>query len=353
MQEKNWAIGVDIGKRITQISYMTDSMKEPETLEKVFETKEDAGFLKDCLLAIPELEELSQIKSIEIVLPRLTLEYVEKIKAACQKMGISSDTVRVQGVQEAAVYFALSQEKNLWNNEVVFFDFSREGMLYRRLRIGKLKNAMTAELLEEDIQSFLYDKPSDEEFLRFSREKMEKHIISAVYLIGEGFYGEPWATETLKYLCSRRRVFKGLNLYTKGAAYAAYDRIHANAFEKVIFQCKNRLKASVGIRIIYKEEPRFLYLVKAGENWCEARALIEAIPDEMSELTFVIQSLDGTEREETLSLKELPERERRMTRIEISLAFISENQAIFTVRDLGFGCFAQSSEMILRKDIRL
>ncbi len=353
MQEKNWAVGVDIGKNVTQISYMTDGMKEPETLETLFETKEDIGFLKDCLLAIPGLEELAHIKSIEIVLPRLTLEYVEKIKTACQKMGISPESVRVQGVQEAAVYFALSQEKNLWNNEVVFFDFSREGLLYRRLRIGKMKNAMTAELVEEDIQTFSYDKPSDEAFLRFSREKMEKHIISAVYLIGEGFYGEPWATETLKYLCSRRRVFKGLNLYTKGAAYAAYDRIHANAFEKVVFQCKNRLKASVGIRILYKEEPRFLYLVKAGANWCEARALIEAIPDGISELTFVIQNLDGTEREETLSLKELPERERRMTRIEISLTFISENQAILTVRDLGFGCFAQMSETVLRKDIRL
>lgn len=353
MQEKNWAVGVDIGKNVTQISYMTDGMKEPETLETLFETKEDIGFLKDCLLAIPGLEEPAHIKSIEIVLPRLTLEYVEKMKVACQNIGILPEAVRVQGVQEAAVYFALSQEKNLWNNEVVFFDFSREGMLYRRLRIGKMKNAMTAELVEEDIQTFSYDKPSDEAFLRFSREKMEKHIISAVYLIGEGFYGEPWATETLKYLCSRRRVFKGLNLYTKGAAYAAYDRIHANAFEKVIFQCKNRLKASVGIRILYKEEPRFLYLVKAGANWCEARALIEAIPDGMSELTFVIQSLDGTEREETLSLKELPERERRMTRIEISLTFISENQAILTVRDLGFGCFVQMSETVVRKDIRL
>lgn len=353
MQEKNWAIGVDIGIKVTQISYMTDEMKEPETLETLFETKEDIGFLKDCLLAVPELEELTQIKSIVFVLPRLTLEYVGKIKAACQGMGISPDAVCVQGVQEAAIFFALSQEKSLWNNEVVFFDFSSEGMVYRRLRTGKLKNAMTAELVEEDIQTFSFDKPSDEEFLRFSREKLEKHIISAVYLIGEGFYGEPWATETLKYLCSRRRVFKGLNLYTKGAAYAAYDRIHANAFEKVIFQCKNRLRASLGIRIVYKEEPRFLYLVKAGANWCEGRALIEAIPDGISELTFVVQNIDGTEREEILSLKGLPERERRMTRIEISLAFVSENQAVFTVRDLGFGCFAQSSETVLRKDICL
>lgn len=353
MQDKNWAVGVDIGKRVTQISYMTDGMREPETLETLFETGSEIGFLKDCILAIPGMEALSQIKSIVFVLPCLTLEYVEKLKKYCAEAGISREFVRVQGVEEAAVCFALSQERKLWNNEVVFFDFSRDGLLYRRLRIGRIKNRMTAELVREDIRSFSPDRLSDEEFLRFSKEKMEKHIVSAVYLVGESFYGEEWARETLKYLCSRRRVFKGLNLYTKGAACAAYDRLHGDELEKVMFDCKNCLKESVGIRIVYKGEPRLLYLAKAGTNWCEARALIEAIPDELSELVFVIQNPDGSEREEMLSLGELPERERRMTRIEISLAFISENQAVVTVKDLGFGDFEQPSDIVLRKDICL
>lgn len=353
MQDKYWAVGVDIGKRITQVSYMTEGMKEPETLEKLFETQQEVGFLKECLSAIPGLSELAQIKSIVFSLPRLTLDDVEELKRECGNLGISSDAVHVQGVQEAAIYFALSQERGLWNNEVVFFDFTRDGMLYRRLRAVRQKNTITAELVEEDIQSISFDRFSDEEFLRYSREKMDKRIISAVYLIGEGFYGEEWAVESLKYLCSRRRVFKGLNLYTKGAAYAAYDRIHANVFDKVVFQCKNRLKADVGLRIVYHEEARLLYLARAGTSWCEARALIEAVPDETEELSLVLQYPNGMEREEHLSLEELPKRERRMTRIEINLAFISENQAIITVKDLGFGCFAPPSETVIRKDIRM
>lgn len=353
MQDNYWAVGVDIGKRITQVSYMTDGMKEPETLEKLFETQRDTGFLKECLSGIPGLSEPSQIKSIVFSLPDLALDYVGELKKMCGDLGISSDAVHVQGVQEAAIYFALSQERSLWNHEVIFFDFTRDGMFYRRLRVLRQKNSITAELVEEDIQSFSFDRLSDEEFLRYSKEKMDKRIISAVYLIGEGFYGEEWALESLKYLCNRRRVFKGLNLYTKGAAYAAYDWIHENVFDKVMFQCKNRLKAAVGIRIVYQEEERLLYLAKAGTNWCEARALIEAVPDETAELVFVIQYPNGMEWEELLSLEDLPKRERRMTRIEINLAFISENQAIITVKDLGFGCFVPSSDTVIRKDIRL
>lgn len=353
MQEKNWAVGVDIGKRVTQVSYMTDTMKEPETLEELFETKEESGFLRSCLLAIPGLSGLPQIKSIVFVVPCLTQERVEELRTACRTMGIPPEAVHVQGEQEAAVYFALSQEKSLRSNEIVFFDFPREGMRYRRLRTGIRRGVMMAELVEENVPQISFDKPSDEELLHFAKEKLEGHIVSAVYLAGEGFYGENWAGESLKYLCSRRRVFKGLNLYTKGAAYAAYDRIHDRAFEKMIFRCSNRIKASVGIRIVYKGEPRLLYLARAGAAWYEARALIEAVPDELPELTFVIQSLDGTERQELLSLQELPMRERRMTRIEISLVFVSEEQAVVTVKDLGFGCFAQPSETVIRRSIYL
>ncbi|MBO5278252.1 MAG: hypothetical protein J6B06_02015 [Lachnospiraceae bacterium] len=351
MQEKNWSVGVDIGVRVTQISYMTDGMKEPETLEELFPTGEDEGFLKECLLAIPGLENLSEIKSIQLVLPELTLEKAEKAGQACLDMGIPREAVHVQGVAEASIYFALSQEKSLWNNDVVFFDFSREGMIYRNLHIEKYGNTTAVILTEKKLSGIDYENPSDEEFLRLSREYMDRRLISAVYLIGEGFYKEEWATESLRFLCSRRRVFKGLNLYTKGAAYAAYDRIHMNAYEQFLFVCENRLWASVGIRILYKEQARLLYLAKAGMNWYEARALIEAIPDEVTELSFVVQTLNGRETEEKLSLEAFPARGRRMTRLEISLVFVSEEHGIVTVRDLGFGSFIPAEDISVQKDI--
>lgn len=353
MQEKNWSIGVDIGCRVTQISYMTDGMKEPETLEELFPTEDNMEYLKKCLLAVPGLEEPSEIKSIQLVLPEFTLEKAEKVSQACKAIGISGLAVHVQGIAEAAICFTLSQDRSLWKNEVVFFDFSRDGMIYRNLHMEKCGDTMAAILTEKELTGIDYENPSDEEFLRILKECMDKRLVSAAYLIGEGFYKEEWATESLRYLCSRRRVFKGLNLYTKGAAYAAYDRLHANVCEQLLFVCRNRLSASVGLRILYKEEPRLLYLAKAGMNWYETRALIEAIPDEISELSLVIQALNGAETEETVSLAGFPERERRMTRLEISLAFVSEEHGIITVKDLGFGSFIPAEEIVIQKDIWL
>lgn len=356
MQEKNWTVGIDIGCEITQVSYMTEGMKEPETLEQLFSTEsaeEQTAFLEECLLSIPGLEDVKEIRSLELVLPEFTLEKAEKIKKSCEELGIEAKSIHLQGTAEAAIYFALSQEQSLWNNDVIFFDFSKKGLLYRSLHVERKNGSMTAHLAEEWLEELDITQPSDEVFLRLAKERMEKRLISAVYLIGEGFYGEDWAKESLKYLCSRRRVFKGLNLYTRGAAFAAYDKIHSQAYEQVVFLCRNCLKASVGIHIIHKGEPRLLYLVKAGRNWYEARALIEAIPDEISSLSLVLRSWNGDEAEEEVSLEAFPVRERRMTRLEISLAFLEETHGILTVRDLGFGSLVPATDTVVKKDIRI
>lgn len=353
MQEGYWTAGLDIGREITQVSYMTEGMTEPETLETLFETKKDFSYLKDCLLAIPGLSDPSLISCLDLVLFDFTLEKAEAAKKVCTELGLDEETVHFQGTEEACIYFALNQERNLWNNDVIFFDFSKNGLTYYSLHTDKGRSSITAYLETERLTGVEFDHPSDKEFLRLAKERMEKRLISTVYLIGEGFYLGDWAKESLKYLCSRRRVFKGLNLYTKGASYAAYDRTHARAFDQVLFLCANRLKASVGIPVTIKGEQRMLYLAKAGMSWYEARALIEAIPDEAEEITVVRKGWKGDEAEETISLYNFPARERRMTRLEISLEFLNERHGVVTVKDLGFGSVERASGASVRKDIML
>lgn len=351
MQEGHWTIGVDIGRKITQVSYMTQGMEEPETLETLFETGKDPSFLKGCLLAVPGLTDPAEITAIELVLSDFTFERAEAVKRACMDMGIDSGAIRIQGTDEACIYFALSQERSLWNNDVVIFDFSKEGLFYRNLHVEKGKGTITAFLSEEKLEGMDVCSPSDERFLRLASERMDKRLISAVYLVGEGFYGGEWAKESLKYLCGRRRVFKGLNLYTRGASYAAYDRVYIHAFEQVLFLCRNRLKLSVGIQVEVRGEQRLLYLARAGMSWYEARAHIEAVPDGITELTLSLRTWKGEERTETVSLEDFPVRERRMTRLEISLGFPDCQRGLLTVRDLGFGSMAEASNVCVEKEI--
>ena len=351
MQKGYWTAGVDIGSEITQVSYMTDGMTEPETLETLFATEENLSYLKDCLLAIPGLTVPADISSIDLVLSDFTLERAEEVERACIELGIEEDAIHLQGREEACIYFALNQERNLWNNDVVFFDFSRDGCVYRSLHVQRGSTSITAELTVEKLDEMNYEKPSDETFLRLAKERLDRRLISAVYLIGEGFFGEDWDKQSLPYLCNRRRVFKGLNLYTRAASYAAYDRIHARAFDQVQLLCKNRLRASVILPVKVKGERRLLYLAKAGMSWYEARALIEAIPDALSEIELVLRSLKGEEKTEIISLESFPKRERRMTRLEIRLAFINDRHGLIFVRDLGFVSMEKASDVCFRKDI--
>lgn len=352
MQEGYWTAGIDIGVEVTQVSYMTEGMTDPVTLDTLFETGKDISFIKNCILAIPGLEDPALLGGIDIILPEFTLEAAEKVKQACIKMGIAEEKIHLQGVEEASIYFALSQERSLWNNDVIFFDFSKEGLIYRSLHIEKQSNgSIVTKLISESVEGIEFNEPSDEVFLQLARARMDRRLISAVYLIGEGFYKEEWAKESLKYLCSRRRVFMGLNLYTRGAAFAAYDRIHSRAYDHVLFLCKNRLFVSVGLSVVCQGEEKLLYLAKSGTNWHEVKADVEAIPDEISEITLVLQSLKGEQSKEKVSLENFPKRERRMTRLEIQLSFLNEEYGVLTIKDLGFGSLIKPSEAIVKKNI--
>ncbi len=89
MQEGYWTAGIDIGVEVTQVSYMTEGMTDPVTLDTLFETGKDISFIKDCILAIPGLEDPALLGGIDIILPEFTLEAAEKVKQACITVRIS------------------------------------------------------------------------------------------------------------------------------------------------------------------------------------------------------------------------------------------------------------------------
>ena len=57
-------------------------------------------------------------------------------------------------------------------------------------------------------------------FLNTANTMLHKKMVTTIYVTGKGF-DQRWATDALKELCNGRRVFRGQNLFNKGAAYAA------------------------------------------------------------------------------------------------------------------------------------
>lgn len=320
-------------------------------------------FLRETLLRIPGVEMIGrQLDAVAVSLWEQNGFLLDVIFRCLMRLGIKENRIYAISEQESAACYALSREKELWKQDVLFFDFSRERFLCRRLHRNQEAGEMILEMEEADyserfavslLETEEGRQQADRSFLELLMQQLQKAGVSCIYLIGEGFcQKKSWAVNALKYLCSRKRVFLGMNLYTKGASICAYDHIAGRLMEAVTMRMKGCIPISIGIRVWNKGEKRLLNLVKEGGNWYHARVRIEGILDGLTELSFLVtrQGVLG-KLEYRLPLLELPYRERRMTRIELSLYFLSEEEAMLQVTDLGFGQYAESSGAVIRKKL--
>lgn len=374
------AIGIDIGSETTQISYLIDGMAEPDTLEELIPTtleKAEDGtwknseenveqavkFIIDCLKKVPGLKDLEEIDSLCITYRKPKKEFLRQIEAALILSGIEKEKIYFESHEESAVHFALSQENTLWQREVIFFELSKDGFSYCSMRTQRAGRKTKIFMQEKDCSAILSLSlleteesriQADKNFLTLLQPLFGKRIINAVYLIGEGFFQENWAVESLRYICIGRRAFKGLNLYTKGACYKAYDRIQKKVFHDFLLLCPGRLKSNIGVKILQKGNEYVIHLAKAGKRWHEETREIECIVDDIKEAEFVIVPADETEEwTERVSLQGLPYRENKMTRIRVGLELLEEDRAQIILTDLGFGKFAKESGITITREIFL
>lgn len=300
------------------------------------------------------------IHEVVITLAQPDKSIIDSIYASMCKLGFERERIRVLSHSEAFVYYTLNQNKEVWTNDVALFDFNQDHFIYKRLNIIKNKNPNIINVIENDYSRFItYDmlaidatkKKADLKFLEIITEEFRKHITSAVFLTGVGFY-EDWTSKSLKELCSRRKVFKGYNLFVKGACYAAWKKYKSAKGFGSIFQCEGRTRCNIGLLIDHKGKNIVMLLSKAGTNWYEAGAKVECIVDNLDsvqlELNPVISNISRTA---IIGLESLPKRPNKTTRIQISIAYTSCNVCNIEIKDLGFGEFYPPSDVIIRETL--
>lgn len=416
-------LGIDLSKDYSQISYMNESMGEPDSMSVASEEKryliptclyklkqldewcigeeafqrakaeENRGNFVENLLELVDKEkgvviedkEFSASTLLEIFIERLmklakeiigfrsvshiavTIEEVKKnisqiIISKFKAMGYKEENIRVISHTEAFIYYVINQRRELWVNDVVLFDFSNYNFRFRRMRTVKNRIPRTITVEEEDLTKYINSsyletetdrERLDEKFTSLILERFGKNIISSVFLTGIGFYDE-WAKNSIKELCNRRHVFKGYNLFVKGACYAAMKRYRNITDNEFLFNCKGRTKANVGIVVSHQERNMTVLMSRAGENWYEAGAKTECILDNIHKINFIVSSPDNMRVENVeMDLSVFPERVNKATRVEISIGYINDNTFDIAVKDLGFGDFFKSSDMVIRKTVNV
>lgn len=300
------------------------------------------------------------IKNILITVEDVTPAVLEGLTEIFVSLGYAEEDIKVMSHSESFVYYMLNQNKDIWINNVYFLNFNRYDFVCRRLNVMKGRKPHVADVSLQSLHDSISMKTLKEDseaadtmLAEYMEEKLKKHVVSGVYLSGEGFYTDGWE-KTLAVICRNRRVFKGNNLIVKGAAYAAKEFFYTSSLSQYLISCKGRTRVKITMAVKHKDRDNSITLSNIGDYWYQARSKAECIMENPTEAVFEIHDvMNHTNETFKIDLTDFPKRPPKTTRIEVRFKYIAENKFEIEIKDLGFGEFFKSSGMSVKKEITL
>ena len=282
-----------------------------------------------------------KVETLAFCVERLDATLSKLLLRIGERLEVKKEQLVLLDRKSAFYYFTLNQQKELWLHDVYLFDYRETAV--KCIRLERNLNTIPQLITFEEQVVELSDENRDEAFYQLLTKLMTGHIVSSVYLVGDGFDGG-WMKLSLAYLCRGRRAFVGKNLYAKGACYATMV-IKGGMPWPYAYIGDNEMKVNVSLAVKNRGKKEFLTLLSAGDNWYEASGECEVILDDTNEIAIWLQLPDSkTANVEKLTLSDLPERENKTTRLRISAKPLSDRQVKIEMKDLGFGEIAKCKE---------
>lgn len=300
------------------------------------------------------------IKNILITVEEVNPTILNGLMEIMESLGYGKDDVKIISHSESFVYYTLNQNKDIWINKVLFLELNQNHFFMRMLEVVKGRKPYVADVSMEDLSYMINLKMvqkdvsvADQILAEYMDEMLKTHVVSGIYLSGEGFYVDGWQ-KTLQLMCRNRRVFKGNNLIVKGAAYGAKEEFLPSTLDQYLISCKGRTRVKIAMAVEYKGKDSNITLSNIGDYWYNARSKFECIMEKPVEAVFEIQDLiNHTNDTFKIDLRNFPKREPNTTRIQVEFKYIEENKFEIAITDLGFGEFFESSGMVVKKEITL
>lgn len=301
-------------------------------------------YLRKTLTLVKNYFPTETITKMVVTLPDTKPDIVDGVYAALSLMGLEKDRVVVMSHAGAYLYYALSQERTLWMNDVGLFDFSQAGFHFYQISINRRSKPMIAGLTVESFTDTLNINLKKDEtvnlsyiFKNIADSLLYKKIISTLYFTGEGFEGG-WADDIIKSLCRGKRGFVGQNLFTKGACYAAKELSGDQQLSDIVLINDDMIISNLLVRVYCDARMKDIPLLEAGVPWYEVHPYIEVIPESDVSLELEVQNIITRDINRVkMQLDVLPDRPDRMTRLQLKLACTDQHTAFIQVYDLGFG----------------
>ena len=304
-----------------------------------------ALFLKRSLGLLPVMDTPEKIANITIALREADVQMIKMLQSAVSILKVDAKRISFTGYEECVFFYMLYQNEELQNHQVLVFDASDENMWSYRLERNHFVKPAIAMVEAKEYTDFKVKDPrylsraeKDNKLLEIATEICENRVFAGVFLIGEGFYDD-WCNNALRFLCRNRRVFKGNNLFSKGACLAAREKANPSGYDKnLCYFGMDRLKCNIGIRAYNGGKEISIPLVEAGVHWYEVHSETEVILHESDTLEITIEYLNSRQSASAdFVLSGLPVASNRMARIALDIKMVSESGVVLHATDLGFG----------------
>ena len=372
--EKEWYFGADAQKLKEESAdgYFFDDLIRLMDLQQPVELEEESiptsdllsEFIKGCLGLLSGTGSLAQT-SIMITMQEMREPFISTLKKALTKLGISRSRIFLQDHMESFFYFMLNQKKSLWTYHVALFEYEKDTIVsydfwadYQTkpaiVHIEK-KGFLT---LDEKLHRRVGESHWDEERARRFQDMVESMFkgaaYSSVYLVGDEFL-EEWVNPCIKILCARRRHgFVGKNLYTKGACYAAMQRVGEKIVDGFLYDSPDMIHFNIGMDMIIRGRESYYPIITAGMNWYEAYHECEFILDRTNEVTLTAKEMTTGEcRHETITIDPIKNRPDRTVRLRMTVRFLDQHLCQIRLEDQGFGGLYRSSGKVWEEIIDL
>ncbi len=309
-----------------------------------------AVFLKRILRLAGKLGPQVEIAKVVFTFSRLNSDLMELMEYVFAQLPVTRKKITVMDHMESFYYYALSQQNGLDSHDVAMFQYYGRNMVCWYLMRGKQSRPQIIQILETDCGYLTENR--DHDFSLIIPKVFQKKIVSAVYLVGEGFEGE-WMKQSLRVLCQGKRAFLGKNLFSKGACYAAEVLAGIRRWN-YSYMGENEMKFNLSIKVRKNNEMSFHTLIAAGANWYEAQSMCEVILDGPGELYFWKRLPYNREAKfKIIELHNLPQRPKKATRLRIESKAVSDRSVRVRISDLGLGEFFKSSDMVWEEIIQI
>ena len=373
-EDKNlWYIGKEALAKYEEMGgvLLTDFLENAyrqETTEVNLETYDSAAllalFVKRSLSYLSFVAPVEKQAAIMFTVETLNQKTVEVLREMVEYLQMPQVLIQFMGKEESFFYYNLHTDPSLWANRVYMYEMQENKLQSYQLYLNRQTKPVVTLIEKKEYEEFpMYEneEPTGEEkevrdqiFLEYVTEDMEEKIVSTVYLIGDGFLGE-WYQKSVRFLCGKRRVFLGNNLYSKGACFALLDKMEPTELSvSYVYLGTDKVKANVGMELIRQGAPSYLAILDGGSSWYDCKKEWDMILEGDNRLVFRITPLDGknTTRAEIV-LHGLLMNKSPLCRIRAEGYMENPTTLKLKFREMGFGEFYPSQGQYWEETIEL